>query len=227
MAPTHQATNYTNIYPNQSTHWSNDWSYQSSSNASSTDMSNYWSSYDSDYWPTFQPSYQPTTTTNTNPYFSSGLSMSLPSLGSQQTLPDFISLMRQQQAGFEQEVEEEENIDSRRVEGVVDTEQLREELTFLARRKERQDLLLVKKDERKKGMMVTEEERQRKVAEVEAMRSEEQEWLTSSSFQLPMFNANWQFTLGRQPWLSDNYLNSRYVNYPVGKTLEKLGCNFN
>ena len=105
---------------------------------------------------------------------------------------------------------EEENVD-RRVEGVVDTEQLREELTFLARRKERQDLL-VKKDERKKGMMVTEEERQRKAAEVEAMRSEEQEWLTSSSFQLPMFNANWQFTLGRQPWLSDNYLNSRFFN---------------
>lgn len=216
MAPTHQATNYSNIYSNQSTHWSNDWSYQSSSNASSSEMSNYWSSYDSDYWPTFQPSYQqPASTTTTNPYFTSSLSMSLPGLGSQQTLPDFIALMRQQ-AEFEQEVEEEQkNVD--RVEGVVDSEQLREELTFLARRKERQDLL-VKEDERK---MVTEEERQKKVA----MREEEQEWLASSSFQLPMFNANWQLTLGNQPWLSDNYLNSRFFQKNVDIDMNNFSPN--
>ena len=108
MAPTHQATNYSNIYSNQSTHWSNEWSYQqSSSNASSSEMSNYWSSYDSDYWPTFQPSYQqqPASTTTTNPYFTPSLSTSLPGLGSQQNLPDFIALMRQQ-AEFEQEEEQ-------------------------------------------------------------------------------------------------------------------------
>ena len=86
----------------------------------------------------------------------------------------------------------------------MDSEQLREELTFLAGRKERQDLMLVKQDDERK--MVTEEERQKKVA----MREEEQEWLTSSSFQLPIFNTNWQLTLGSQPWLSDNYLNSRF-----------------
>ena len=61
---------------------------------------------------------------------------------------------------------------------MVDSEQLREELTFLAGRKERQDLMLVKQDEMK--MKVTEEEMQKKVA----MREEEQEWLTSSSFQV-------------------------------------------
>ena len=110
MAPTHQATNYSNIYSNQSTHWSNEWSYQSSSNASSSEMSNYWSSYDSDYWPTFQPSYQqqPASSNTTNPYFTPSLSMSLPSLGSQQNLPDFIALMRQQAEFEQQEVEEEQ-----------------------------------------------------------------------------------------------------------------------
>ena len=208
MAPTHQSTNYSSLYSNQSNHWSNDWSYQSTSNASTDQLSNFWPSYDSDYWPTFQPGFQ---SAATNPYFSSDLSMSLPTLGSQQSLPDFIALMRQQ-AEFEQEVEEEQGF----VEGVVDTDQLREELTFLARRKERQDLL-VKQDERKKGV-VTEEEREKKRADVEAMREEEKEWLASSSFQLPMFTP---VDLGGQPWLSDNYLNSRLFFLLIDDTLKR------
>ena len=205
MAPTYQATSYSNIYSNQSSHWSNDWSYQSSSNASSSDMSNYWSSYDPDYWPTFQPAYQQTTTT-TNPYFSSDLNMSLPGLmDTQQSLPDFIALMSQQQQQQQADFGQSQGCVDNIVEGVVDPDQLREELAFLARRKERQDLLL-KKDERKKlDKMAKERERQKKV-------EEEKERLVSSSFQLPMFDANWQLTVGKKPWLSDNYLNSRFVN---------------
>ena len=198
MAPTYQPTSYSNIYSNQSMNWSNDWSSndwydQSGSNASSSDMSNYWASYDPDYWPTFQPSYQQTTTTN--PYYSTDLSMSMPPMmETQQSLPDFIALMSQHQTDYGQDQGYPENF----VEGVVDSRQLREELTFLARRK---------KDERKK--LGLEEERQKKM---EAMREEEKERLVSASYQLPMFDSNWQLTVGRKPWLSDNYINSRFFS---------------
>ena len=41
----------------------------------------------------------------------------------------------------------------------------------------------------------------------EAMRAEEEQWVTSATYQLPIFSP---VDLGDQPWLSDNYRKSRF-----------------
>ena len=217
MAPTHNPNNnYSNFYSTTSTAWENQWSYPSTSSTGSSDMSSdmsaYWSSYDPDHWPTFQPAYHQPQEVATNAYYNPAdfnMAVPPPIMGVQQnqpqvqSFPDFIAMIKQQQLQQHQQQQQQQQAVGlvqveKAAEGVVDAEQLKQELNFLESRKK------LEEDEKRKAVEAKQKEETKKKAE--AMRKEEEQWVTSATYQLPIFSP---VDLGEQPWLSDNYRKSR------------------